>query len=87
MAREVLEGKVYGTQADIFSVGIILWEMWYARPGYTDKKIDESGDHVTIAETVSKLSQLIITGTRPHFENKYPFLLFIYDRFTHNFTQ
>ena len=69
MAPEALEEKVYGTQADIFSVGIILWEMWYARPGYTDKKIDESGDHITIAETVSKPSQLIIT--RLHFENKY----------------
>jgi receptor-interacting serine/threonine-protein kinase 5 len=69
MEPEVLKGKVYGMQADIFSVGIILWEIWYARPGYTDKKIDESGDHVTIAETVSKPSQLIIT--RLHFENKY----------------
>ena len=71
MAPEVLKGKVYGMQADIFSVGIILWEMWYARPGYTHKKIDESGDHVPIAKSFSQLSKLIITGTRPDFENKY----------------
>jgi receptor-interacting serine/threonine-protein kinase 5 len=71
MAPEVLKGKVYGTQADIFSVGIILWEMWYARPGYTHKKINESGDHVPIAKNFPYLSQLIITGTRPDFENIY----------------
>jgi len=71
MAPEVLKGKVYGTQADIFSVGIILWEMWYARPGYTHQKIDESGDHVPIAKNFNHISELIITGTRPDFENKY----------------
>jgi receptor-interacting serine/threonine-protein kinase 5 len=71
MAPEVLKGKVYGTQADIFSVGIILWEMWYARPGYTHKKINESGDHVPIAKNFPHLSQLIIAGTRPDFENIY----------------
>ena len=69
MAPEVLKGKVYGTQADIFSVGIILWEMWYARPGYTHQKINESGDHVPIAKNFNHLSQLIIAGTRPDFEN------------------
>ena len=71
MAPEVLKGKVYGTQADIFSVGIILWEMWYARPGYTHQKINESGDHVPIAKNFPHLSQLIIAGTRPDFENIY----------------
>jgi receptor-interacting serine/threonine-protein kinase 5 len=71
MAPEVFQGKVYGTQADIFSVGIILWEMWYARPGYTHQKINESEDYVPIAETVGKLSQLIINGIRPDFEHKY----------------
>ena len=71
MAPEVLKGKVYGTQADIFSVGIILWEMWYARPGYTHKKINESGDHVPIAKNFPHLSQLIIAGTRPVFEKIY----------------
>ena len=71
MAPEVLKEENYGTQADIFSVGIILWEMWYARPGYTHQKINESEDHVPIAKNFSHLSQLIITGTRPDFENKY----------------
>ena len=72
MAPEVFRGEVYGTQADIFSVGIILWEMWYARPGYTHQNIDESGEHVPIAESFSHLSQLIKAGTRPDLmENKY----------------
>lgn len=71
MAPEVLKGKVYGTQADIFSVGIILWEMWYARPGYTHQKINESGYHVPIAKNFNYLCQLIIAGTRPDFENIY----------------
>ena len=71
MAPEVFKGKVYGTQVDIFSVGIILWEMWYARPGYTHKKTDESGDDVPIAENFNHLGELIKAGVRPDFENKY----------------
>jgi len=71
MASEVFKEEIYGTQADIYSVGIILWEMWYARPGYTHKKIIESEDHLPIAKSFNHLSQLIIAGTRPDLENIY----------------
>ncbi|XP_078662985.1 uncharacterized protein LOC144906514 [Branchiostoma floridae x Branchiostoma belcheri] len=33
-APEVKERKVYGKSADIYSLGLILWEMWYGRALY-----------------------------------------------------
>lgn len=31
MAPEVLEGQIYDSSADIFSLAITMWEMWYGR--------------------------------------------------------
>lgn len=31
MAPEVLEGRIYDSSADIFSLAITMWEMWYGR--------------------------------------------------------
>ncbi len=31
-APEVIEGTKYGTSADMFSLGIIIFEMWYPFP-------------------------------------------------------
>lgn len=51
MAPEVFHGKVYNFKADIYNLGIILWEMWHGRPAFADlrgqaltdifRKIDE----------------------------------------------
>lgn len=31
MAPEVLEGEDYDTKADIYSFGLVMWEMWYGK--------------------------------------------------------
>ena len=34
MAPEVFDSKNYDKKADIYSLGIVLWEMWYGRRAY-----------------------------------------------------
>ncbi|KAK3584085.1 hypothetical protein CHS0354_024193 [Potamilus streckersoni] len=41
MAPEVMLGKLYTFSADVYSLGIILWETWYGREAY---KTDEFKD-------------------------------------------
>ena len=36
MAPEVFHYRVYGTMADIYSLGLIMWEMWYGRRVFAD---------------------------------------------------
>ncbi|CAC5401886.1 unnamed protein product [Mytilus coruscus] len=38
IAPEVYHGKLYGTEADIYSLGIIMWEMWYCDAAYSTKE-------------------------------------------------
>ena len=35
MAPEVFHSKLYDYKADIYSFGIILWEMWFGRRRYS----------------------------------------------------
>jgi len=44
MAPEVLLGHNYGSEAVIYSLGIILWEIWYGHPafeGWTKRSLEE----------------------------------------------
>ena len=36
MAPEVFHSQLYDTKADIYSLGIILWEMWYEQQAFSD---------------------------------------------------
>ena len=36
IAPEVFHSKLYDSKADIYSFGIILWEMWYGRQAFSD---------------------------------------------------
>ena len=36
MAPEVFHSQKYGTKADIYSLGLIMWEMWYGQRAFTD---------------------------------------------------
>ena len=40
MAPEVLHGRVYDSKADIYSLGIMLWEMWYGKRAFADMNIN-----------------------------------------------
>ncbi|XP_052092249.1 uncharacterized protein LOC127728682 [Mytilus californianus] len=71
MAPEIFQGKLYGTSVDIYSVGIMLWEMWYGRPGYTFPSSENTEEYRFIAQNMTELSVFIINGTRPDFDNKF----------------
>ena len=36
IAPEVFHSKVYDSKADIYSFGIMLWEMWYGRQAFAE---------------------------------------------------
>ena len=36
MAPEVFHSQDYGTKADIYSLGLIMWEMWYGQRVFAD---------------------------------------------------
>ncbi|XP_060073560.1 uncharacterized protein LOC132553343 [Ylistrum balloti] len=40
MAPEMIEMKLYGTEVDIYSLGILLWEIWYGAKVYHQDGID-----------------------------------------------
>lgn len=39
IAPEVFRSEVYNCQADIYSLAIILWEMWYGQEVYTEVRV------------------------------------------------
>ena len=36
MAPEVFHSQVYCTKADIYSLGLIMWEIWYGQKAFAD---------------------------------------------------
>ena len=36
MAPEVFHSQVYGSKADIYSLGLLMWEMWYGQRAFDD---------------------------------------------------
>ena len=42
MAPEVRNSEPYDTSADVFSIGIIMWEMWEGNRARYDVKIDRA---------------------------------------------
>ncbi|CAC5411329.1 unnamed protein product [Mytilus coruscus] len=71
MAPEIFQGKVKETSMDIYSVGIILWEMWYGRPGYTFPSRKNTEEYTYIARNITELSDFVINGNRPDFDVKF----------------
>ena len=53
MAPEVFHSQVYDSKADIYSLGIILWEMWYGKRALTP------------AENRKALFDMVDEGYRP----------------------
>lgn len=63
MAPEVIEQKHYDCSADIYSFGILLWELWYGCRVYSEEKYKKYSKPC--------LFDIIMSGVRPSFENKY----------------
>lgn len=58
MAPEVLVGNIYGLPADIFSLAIMIWEMWHGRRVFSE--IEYSGVMTTYSSVkVINLSILL----------------------------
>ena len=55
MAPEVFHSQVYGTKADIYSLGLLMWEMWYGQRAFADAP----------GTTLQDLFDWIDTGNRP----------------------
>lgn len=60
MAPEVISGEQYSEQADVFSFGIVLWELATRKPPYKEK----SGQQVA--------QEVVKTGLRPPLPKKCP---------------
>ena len=54
VAPEVIRSSVYDSMADMYSFGIMMWEMWYGRRAF----LDMGGDLTTFWEKV-------VEGARP----------------------
>ena len=55
MAPEVFNSKVYDIKADIYSLGIMLWEMWYGQRAYSNIQV----------ATLNALYRMVDDGARP----------------------
>ncbi len=49
LAPEVIRSSVYDSKADIYSFGIMMWEMWYGKRAF----LDLGGDLNTILQEVA----------------------------------
>ena len=61
IAPEVFRSEIYEVSADIYSLGIMLWEMWYGQPAFTNIKLT----------SLTAFFNLIVNeGYRPEHDNK-----------------
>ena len=63
MAPEVIDQKPYDSSADIYSLGILLWELWYGRHAYSEEAYRQY--------SLPNLFELIRSGQRPLFQYNY----------------
>ncbi|XP_067035313.1 uncharacterized protein [Acropora muricata] len=59
IAPEVFRSEIYEFSADIYSLGIILWEMWYGQPPFTNIKF----------KNLTEFGNLVNEGRRPGHDN------------------
>lgn len=64
MAPEVLEGRMYGLSADIFSLAVMIWEMWYGRRVFSESVYSD------VMTTYSSIKEHVVSGQRPKFTEK-----------------
>ena len=59
IAPEVFRSEIYECSADIYSLGILLWEMWYGQPPFTNIKL----------KNLIEFGNLVNEGRRPEHDN------------------
>ncbi|XP_078380451.1 uncharacterized protein LOC144663397 [Oculina patagonica] len=63
LAPEVLDGRIYNSKADMYSFGMILWEMWYAKTAFQNELASRS--HFKLLNDIREgLRPSHIRGTR-----------------------
>ncbi|XP_052238743.1 dual serine/threonine and tyrosine protein kinase-like isoform X3 [Dreissena polymorpha] len=63
MSPEILSGKPYTKKTDMYSLAIVLWELWYGRHAYSEDTYDTFD--------VGTLLDAIKEGTRPNCRERY----------------
>jgi len=48
MSPEMLSNKRYSYKTDIFSLGVVLWELWYGRHVYSEPEYESLPKHVLL---------------------------------------
>ena len=61
IAPEVLRSEIYEFSADIYSLGIMLWEMWYGQPTLTSIKFKPFAEFCNL---------IVNEGRRPEHDNE-----------------
>ncbi|XP_071149677.1 serine/threonine-protein kinase Nek7-like [Mytilus edulis] len=65
MAPEVMKGELYGSEADIYSLGMVLYELWYYRPVFTRPLLSNPSEYAPIFHTLKELEDNVSKGCRP----------------------
>lgn len=68
MAPEVMKGELYGSEADIYSLGMILYELWYYRPVFSRPLSSNPSEYELIFHTQKELEDKVSGGCRPDCE-------------------
>eukprot|EP00049_Salpingoeca_infusionum_P014574 m.275556 g.275556 ORF g.275556 m.275556 type:complete len:1468 (+) comp15697_c1_seq7:91-4494(+) len=68
MSPEVLDGQAYSASCDVWSYGIILWELWSEQPPDLIQQV--RGSEKQVVDACGMLSQLLRDGHRLSFDVK-----------------
>lgn len=60
MAPEVFLGDLTSKKADVYSVGMIIYELWYYRPGFSQPLPKDPTEYEFIINTIDELKTLVL---------------------------
>lgn len=60
MAPEIFLGDLTSREADVYSVGMIIYELWYYRPGFSQPLPNEPTEYEFIVNTIEELKTLVL---------------------------
>nr|XP_022303100.1 uncharacterized protein LOC111110782 [Crassostrea virginica]XP_022303101.1 uncharacterized protein LOC111110782 [Crassostrea virginica]XP_022303102.1 uncharacterized protein LOC111110782 [Crassostrea virginica] len=66
MAPEVFQGQKYDRSADIFSLAIMMWEMWYGR------RVFSESIYADVMTSCQSVKEHVLAGARPKFTESTP---------------